>query len=65
MNSFFLIPLALALLAVLASLGLGLFAMARGKSGDAALSQKMMRWRVGLQALALVCFVLAFMFGRG
>ncbi len=64
MNSVFLILLGVAMLAVLASLGVGLFAMARGKEGDTQLSQKMMRWRVWIQALALVFFVLAMLAGR-
>lgn len=51
--------LAFALLLVFASLAVGLFAMARGRESDAQLSQKMMRLRVGLQGLALACFVLA------
>jgi hypothetical protein len=65
MNSFFIILLALAMLAVLASLGIGLFAMARGKEQDAKLSQRMMRFRVILQLVALVCFILAALAGRG
>jgi hypothetical protein len=64
MNPFFIILLAIAMLLVLASLGIGLFAMARGREGDAALSQKMMRWRVGLQGVALVFFILAMLAGR-
>lgn len=59
MNGIFFILLMVALLAVLASLGLGLFAMARGREQDAALSQKMMRLRVLLQGVALACFALA------
>ena len=60
----FLVLVALALLAVLGSLMAGLFAMARWRDQDAALSQRMMRWRVGLQAVAVLCFLIAFMFGR-
>lgn len=56
-----LVLLGVALLAVLASLGMGLFAMARGREGDAQLSQKMMRLRIVTQAVALVCFILAVM----
>ena len=51
MDKFFFILLAVSLLAVLASLFTGLFAMARGKEADAGLSQKMMRLRVILQGL--------------
>lgn len=64
MDKFFIILLVAAMLAVLGSLGVGLFAMARGKESDAALSQKMMRWRVMLQGVALVCFILAVLAGR-
>ena len=64
MDKFFFILLVVSLLAVLASLFTGLFAMARGKEADAALSQKMMRLRVILQGFALVCFVLALLAGR-
>lgn len=59
--SFSLVLLAVALLAVLASLAVGLFAMARGRESDAHLSQKMMRLRIVTQAIALACFVLAVM----
>lgn len=46
----------LAMLSVLASLGVGLFAMTKG---DARLSNKMMRVRIGLQAIALLFFFIA------
>lgn len=51
----YLVPFALA--AVLLVLGFGLFNMMRG--GDANLSQKLMRWRVLLQFIALVAVMLA------
>ncbi len=44
-----------AMLAVLVVLGLGVFNLARGGSG--ALSNKLMRWRVLLQAVAIVLVV--------
>jgi hypothetical protein len=56
MDSFFSLLMILAMLTVLASLGIGLFAMAKGSP---AFSNKMMRWRVALQALAILFFVLA------
>ncbi len=59
METLSVILLAAALLAVLASLVVGLFAMARGKEQDAALSQKMMRMRVTLQGVALAAFLIA------
>ena len=52
-----------ALLAVLAVLALGLFNMMRG--GSANRSQSLMRWRVGLQFLAIVIVVIVVWFRRG
>jgi len=54
----YLIPLALA--AVVAVLLFGLWNMMRG--GSASLSQTLMRWRVGLQFLALVLIMVGFYF---
>lgn len=51
----YLVPLAL--LAVVGVLGFGLINMMRG--GSANLSQKLMRWRVLLQFVALVTVMLA------
>lgn len=59
MNGAFTILMVMAMLAVVGSLFLGLFFMARGAGGDASRSNRMMRWRVSLQGLALVLFVLA------
>lgn len=56
MTSVFSTLMILAMLSVLASLGVGLFAMAKG---DARLSNKMMRVRIGLQAIALLFFFIA------
>lgn len=52
-----------ALLAVLVVLALGLFNMMRG--GSANRSQSLMRWRVGLQFLAIVIVVIVVWFRRG
>jgi len=54
--------LALVMIAVLAILGLGILNMARG--GSPQRSQRLMRWRVGLQALALVLVVALLWLGR-
>ena len=54
--------LALVLIAVAATLGLGVLNMARG--GSPQRSQRLMRWRVGLQALALVVVVAILWFGH-
>jgi hypothetical protein len=56
-----LIPLAL--LAVLVVLGLGLWNMLR--EGSANRSQKLMRWRVGLQFVAVVAVMTAIYLTRG
>lgn len=56
-----LIPLAL--LAVLVVLGLGLWNMLR--EGGENRSQKLMRWRVGLQFVAVVAVMTAIYFTRG
>lgn len=45
----------LATIAVAAVLGMGLWAMTRGKSPN--VSQKLMRWRVGLQFCAILIIV--------
>mgnify|MGYP001765284213 CR=1 FL=1 len=54
--------LALVMIAVVAILGLGVLNMARGGSSDR--SQRLMRWRVGLQALALALVVVILWLGR-
>ena len=54
--------LALVMIAVLAILGLGVLNMARG--GSPQRSQRLMRWRVGLQALALLLVVAILWLGR-
>lgn len=59
MDGLFATLMVVAMLAVLASLFLGLFFMARGGTADARNSNRMMRWRVTLQGVALVLFVLA------
>jgi Mg2+ and Co2+ transporter CorA len=53
----------LATLAVLAVLIAGLWTMMRGDSPN--LSQKLMRWRVGLQFLALVIIMVFVFLTRG
>ena len=56
-----LIPLAL--FGVVVVLGLGLWNMLRG--GSANRSQKLMRWRVGLQFVAIIAVMTAIYFTRG
>ena len=59
MNSFFSVMMILAMLAVLVSLGIGLFAMTKGGEFGRKYSNKLMRVRVALQAVALLFFFLA------
>jgi hypothetical protein len=56
--------MALAMLAVLATLGLGVFSMVKGGEFNKKYANQLMRWRVGLQGVALLLFVLA-MLARG
>jgi hypothetical protein len=59
--SFGLVPLALAAVAVV--LVLGLWNMLRG--GNPNRSQKLMRWRVICQGVALALLAIAFLIGKG
>ncbi|TQV83411.1 twin transmembrane helix small protein [Denitrobaculum tricleocarpae] len=54
MSTFFNIMMVLALLAVLGALGGGLYSMARGGEYNKKNANRFMRWRVILQAVALV-----------
>jgi heme/copper-type cytochrome/quinol oxidase subunit 2 len=58
-NMFFYILMVAAMISVLVSLFIGLFAMARRGEDAKKLSQKMMRARVILQGVAIICFILA------
>lgn len=63
MNPFsFLIPIALA--AVLATLGLGIFALFRGGDFGRSYSNKLMRLRVLLQFVAVLVLVAAYWWGH-
>ncbi|GGG31541.1 hypothetical protein GCM10010964_19370 [Caldovatus sediminis] len=57
MQTLLTILLVLAMLAVLATLFAGIAGLVRG-NGDAARSNRLMRWRVILQGVALALFVL-------
>ena len=52
-----------ALIAVTGVLFAGLFNMTRG--GSANLSQTLMRWRVGLQFLAIIIIIMGVLWARG
>ena len=59
------ILLILVLVAVVAVLLFGVIAMARGGEAGSKISNKMMRWRVGLQLLAVVLIGLILYFREG
>ncbi|MBI1273866.1 MAG: twin transmembrane helix small protein [Alphaproteobacteria bacterium] len=59
MSVFFAICLGIAMLAVLATLFLGLFSMAKGGEFAKRYGNRLMRMRVTLQALAIAFFALA------
>ena len=64
MNVLYIVAVVIAILAVAAVLLMGLLNMARGGSGER--SQSLMRWRVGLQFLAVgVIIVVAWALGTG
>jgi hypothetical protein len=56
MQTFFVIILALALLAVLGTLGMGIIQMAKG--GDPHRSNRLMQQRVVLQGIAIILFAI-------
>jgi hypothetical protein len=60
MGLFIDILIALAMLAVLGSLFMGLVAMARGGDYAAANSNRFMQWRVKTQAVAIVLLIIGF-----
>jgi high-affinity Fe2+/Pb2+ permease len=59
MSSFFLILMGLAMAAVVASLFAGVVTMVRGGGSDARNGNRLMRYRVLLQGIALALFALA------
>ncbi len=59
MSNLFFILMAIALLAVLSSLAMGLFVMVKGGETSKKYSNKLMQARITLQGLALLIFALA------
>ncbi len=59
MSSFFTVLMIIAMIAVLASLFVGLGGMLKGGEFNKKYGNKLMRLRVGLQAVALLLFALA------
>ena len=64
MSDFLLFGMALAMVAVLSALGLGLFSMVKGGEFNEKHGNKLMQARIILQLLALLCLVLAFITAR-
>ncbi|MBI3418816.1 MAG: twin transmembrane helix small protein [Proteobacteria bacterium] len=64
MSIAFAVMMGLAALTTLGVLILGVVSMAKGGEFNRKYGNKLMRWRVGLQALALTFFVLAMVSGR-
>jgi hypothetical protein len=62
MASFLMILLMVVMLSILVVLGLGMVGVARG--GSPQRSNRLMQWRVGLQGVALLIFVLLMMTRR-
>jgi Hypoxia induced protein conserved region len=62
MPDFFFHLTTVATIAVLIALGVGLYTMMKGDNAN--LSQKLMRWRVGLQFVAIIVIMLAVYFRR-
>lgn len=60
MNTFTMIALSLSLLAVVAVMGLGVFAMAKGGEFNKKYGNKLMRLRVMLQGVALALLAVAY-----
>lgn len=65
MNSLFTILLCLMLLATAGALGFGLFTLMKGGEFGRENANQAMRWRILLQASALILFFLLLFFGRG
>ena len=61
MSGFLFTLLVIAMAAVLGTLFVGLFSMARGGPFNDRNANKLMRWRVALQGIALLIFVLFMM----
>ena len=64
MNAFLVIMMILAAVATLGVLARGIIVMARGKDVSGKQSNKMMTYRVGLQALAILFILILFVSNR-
>lgn len=64
MNAFLVVMMVVAALATLGVLARGIIVMARGKDISGKQSNKMMTYRVGLQALAILFIIILFAANR-
>jgi len=65
MSAFFFIAMVLAMLITLGVLFTGLFSMARGGEFNRKYSNKLMRYRIVAQGIALLLFALAILSSKG
>ena len=65
MTNFVFIAMISAMMAVLTVLGMGLYTMLRGKDVTGMKSNKLMWWRVYLQAIALALFAAVLILSKG
>ena len=66
MNKLLLVAILIVMLAVVAVLAIGIGNFGKGGAEGARKSNRMMRWRIGLQALAVVLiFILVTLAGKG
>ena len=65
MNGFLFAAVLVAMVATLAALFLGIFTMARGGEFAKRNSNRFMRWRVALQGLAILLFIILVISMRG
>ena len=66
MNKILLIAILVVMLAVVAVLAMGIGSFGKGGTEGARKSNRMMQWRIGLQALAvLLIFILVSLAGKG
>lgn len=64
MSHFFIVLMMIAMGAVVLSLVIGVVSMVRGGEFNQKYGNQLMRWRVSLQGLALLCFAIAMMTGK-
>lgn len=64
MSGFFFILMIVSMIAAAGALGTGLVGMIKGGEFNAKYGNKLMRWRVILQGVALVCMAAAMMASR-